>query len=239
MIGKGKSKWFQRFLFGCGVVMTVLTVACLQWMRSHAPAPPSLATPTPAATSTTPANSVPSPYTATPQDAASPQYTATPQASLTPLPDIAELQLPPGLKLIIPVANIQPAQLRDTYTEARSEGRVHNAIDILAPQGTPVLAAADGQIVRFFNSERGGITLYQLSNDQRVVLYYAHLQRYAEGMAEGRPVRQGDTLAYVGDTGNAGAGNYHLHFGVWLITDPKRYWDGDNLNPYPLLKAGR
>lgn len=147
--------------------------------------------------------------------------------------------LPASLKLIIPVANIQPAQLRDTYTEARAEGRVHNAIDIIAPQGTPVLAAADGKIVRFFNSERGGITLYQLSNDQRVVFYYAHLQRYADGVTEGRLVRQGETIAYVGDTGNAGAGNYHLHFAVWLIDDPKRFWDGTNLNPYPLLKEGR
>lgn len=155
------------------------------------------------------------------------------------MPEAASTQLPPGLQLIIPVANIQPAQLRDTFTEARTEGRVHNAIDIMAPQGTPVLAAADGQLVRFFNSERGGITLYQLSSDQRVVFYYAHLQRYADGVAEGRSVRQGETIAYVGDTGNAGAGNFHLHFGVWLINDPKHFWAGANLNPYPLLKETR
>lgn len=227
MTEKRKGQWGWRLLFGGGAALIVLVWAWQQRQRSFVLVEPPVATPSPVAT------------TMTPQLSVTPQLTVTPLPAFTLIPNFAEPQLPPGLKLIIPVANIQPAQLRDTFTEARSEGRVHNAIDILAPQGTPVLAAADGKIVRFFNSERGGITLYQLSNDQRVVFYYAHLQRYAEGIAEGRPVRPGDTIAYVGDTGNAGAGNYHLHFGVWLITDPKRYWDGDNLNPYPLLKEGR
>lgn len=227
MTEKRKGQWGWRLLFGGGAALIVLVWAWQQRQRSFVLVEPPVATPSPVAT------------TMTPQLSVTPQLTVTPLPAFTLIPNSAEPQLPPGLKLIIPVANIQPAQLRDTFTEARSEGRVHNAIDILAPQGTPVLAAADGKIVRFFNSERGGITLYQLSNDQRVVFYYAHLQRYAEGIAEGRPVRPGDTIAYVGDTGNAGAGNYHLHFGVWLITDPKRYWDGDNLNPYPLLKEGR
>lgn len=227
MTEKRKGQWGWRLLFGGGAALIVLAWAWQQRQRSFVLVEPPVATPSPSAT------------TMTPQLSVTPQLTVTPLPAFTLIPNSAEPQLPPGLKLIIPVANIQPAQLRDTFTEARSEGRVHNAIDILAPQGTPVLAAADGKIVRFFNSERGGITLYQLSNDQRVVFYYAHLQRYAEGIAEGRPVRQGETIAYVGDTGNAGAGNYHLHFGVWLINDPKRYWDGDNLNPYPLLKEGR
>lgn len=148
-------------------------------------------------------------------------------------------QLPAGLKLIIPVANVKVEQLLDTYTAARSEGRVHNAIDIMAPQGTSVLAAADGKIARLFNSDKGGITLYQFSSDQQVIFYYAHLQRYADGVEAGRAVRQGETIAYVGDTGNAGPGNYHLHFAVWLVTDPKRYWDGLNVNPYPILKESR
>ncbi|MBI1761964.1 MAG: M23 family metallopeptidase [Acidobacteria bacterium] len=162
---------------------------------------------------------------------------ATPSVSATPFPTVAA-QLPPGLKLIIPVAGIRSAQLRDTFSEARSEGREHNAIDIMAPAGAPVLAAADGKLVKLFNSERGGLTLYQLSNDQRVVFYYAHLQRYAEGLTVGQALRQGDTIAYVGDTGNAGAGNYHLHFAVWLIQDARHFWDGLNLNPYSLLKEG-
>ena len=112
---------------------------------------------------------------------------------------------------------------------------MHDAIDIPAARGTPVLAAADGRIVKFFYSEKGGITIYQLSTDERLVYYYAHLERYADGLTEGHVARRGEVLAYVGDTGNAGAGNYHLHFSVATITDPKRYWAGTNINPYPLL----
>jgi len=125
--------------------------------------------------------------------------------------------------------------LLDTYSQSRSEGRSHNAIDIIAPHGTPVVAAADGQIIKLFLSKPGGITVYQLADDKRTVYYYAHLDRYAEGLREGQFVRRGETIAYVGDTGNSGAGNYHLHFSVSLVSDPKRYWDGTNINPYPLL----
>jgi peptidoglycan LD-endopeptidase LytH len=182
-------------------------------------------------------------------DATTPAPQSAPPPAPTPLPAEEPLatqsntpvsaQLPAGLKLIVPVAGVKPEQLRDTFTEARSEGRVHGAIDIMAARGTAVLAAAEGQLVRLFQSERGGITLYQLSKDQKVVFYYAHLERYAEGMAVGRWVQQGEVIAYVGDTGNAGAGNYHLHFGVWLVADPKRFWSGVNLNPYLLLKEAR
>jgi murein DD-endopeptidase MepM/ murein hydrolase activator NlpD len=138
--------------------------------------------------------------------------------------------------LIIPVAGVRPDQLRDTYSESRSEGRVHDAIDIPATLGTPVLAAADGTIVKLFQSERGGTTIYQLSTDNKLVYYYAHLDRYAEGLAAGHFAKQGETIAYVGDSGNAGAGNYHLHFSIAVISDPKHYWQGVNINPYPLLK---
>jgi murein DD-endopeptidase MepM/ murein hydrolase activator NlpD len=138
-------------------------------------------------------------------------------------------------KLIIPVAGVRPEQLRDTYSEARSEGRTHNAIDIMAAHGVAVLAAADGTIQRLFYSERGGNTIYQLSPDNRWVFYYAHLDSYAPGIAAGKPVKQGEVIAYVGDTGNAGAGNYHLHFAIWAVTDPKRIWDGETINPYPYL----
>lgn len=126
--------------------------------------------------------------------------------------------------------------MQDTYNNARSEGRVHNAIDIIAPRGTPVLAVADGRIVKLFNSVPGGITIYQLADDNRTIYYYAHLDRYADGLSEGYVARRGETIAYVGDTGNAGSGNYHLHFSVSHVSDPKRYWDGVNVNPYPLLK---
>jgi murein DD-endopeptidase MepM/ murein hydrolase activator NlpD len=137
--------------------------------------------------------------------------------------------------LIIPVAGIRREQLVDTFTAARSEGRVHDAIDIMAPGGTPVVAAADGQIVKFFDSKAGGITIYEMSTDKRIVYYYAHLQRRAENLSEADPVSQGTTIGYVGDTGNAGAGNTHLHFAIAVIDDPKNFWHGTYIDPYPIL----
>jgi murein DD-endopeptidase MepM/ murein hydrolase activator NlpD len=139
-------------------------------------------------------------------------------------------------RLIIPVAGVRPEQLRDTFSESRAEGRIHDAIDIASPRGTPVIAAADGPIVKLFQSERGGTTIYQLSTDGKLVYYYAHLDRYAEGLAEGHFTKQGETIAYVGDTGNAGPGNYHLHFSIAEISNPKDFWHGVNINPYPLLR---
>lgn len=169
-----------------------------------------------------------------------PPTSPTPDTSpALPIPASPALPTPEGAtpnNLIIPVAGVRPDQLRDTFSESRSEGRVHDAIDIAAPLGTPVLAAADGRIVKLFNSDRGGITIYQLSTDNKFIYYYAHLSRYAEGLIEGHFAKQGETIAYVGDSGNAGAGNYHLHFSIAIASDPKRYWEGTNINPYPLLK---
>jgi peptidoglycan LD-endopeptidase LytH len=173
--------------------------------------------------------------------APSPAANASPtfQNTVTPTPTGSPFTQTPGAEpnnLIVPVAGVRPDQLRDTFSESRSEGRVHDAIDIPAPLDTPVFAAADGTIVKLFQSERGGTTIYQLSTDNRFVYYYAHLDRYAEGLMEGHFAKQGETIAYVGDSGNAGAGNYHLHFSIALISDPKHYWQGVNINPYPVLK---
>ncbi|MFN2498413.1 MAG: M23 family metallopeptidase [Pyrinomonadaceae bacterium] len=140
------------------------------------------------------------------------------------------------LELIVPVQGVRAEQLQDTFMDARTEGRVHDAIDIPAPAGTPVLAVADGDIARLSQSERGGTTVYQYSADKKLIYYYAHLQRYADGLAPGKFVRQGEVIAYVGDTGNAGIGNYHLHFSISVIPNPARYWEGTNINPYPLLR---
>lgn len=140
----------------------------------------------------------------------------------------------PGASLTIPVMGIRPEQLRDTYEDART-GHVHHAIDIMAPGGSPVVAAADGTILKLRTGGNGGITLYQVAPDGRTLYYYAHLQRYAAGMREGLSLQRGQVIAYVGDTGNAGAGNYHLHFSVGRLTDPRRWWESENTNPYPLL----
>jgi len=154
----------------------------------------------------------------------------------SPTPTPAPANFVGRMTLIIPVAGVRPDQLLDTYSDARSEGRTHDAIDIMAPAETPVIAAADGKILKLFQSERGGTTIYQLSANQELVFYYAHLSHYADGLTEGSLVRQGQVIAYVGDTGNAGAGNYHLHFSIAVVSDPKRYWEGTNINPYPLLQ---
>ncbi len=138
-------------------------------------------------------------------------------------------------RLIVPVQGVRPQELTDTYNDARGEGRVHDAIDIAALKGTPVLAATDASVLKLFQSERGGTTLYLLASDKRTILYYAHLERYADGLTEGQPVRRGQVVAYVGDTGNAGPNNYHLHFEVTQNDNPKRFWDGTPVNPYPLL----
>ena len=137
--------------------------------------------------------------------------------------------------LIIPVAGVGQKQLIDSFADSRSDGRIHDAIDIAAPAGTPVLAAGDGKIIKFFDSEAGGITIYQTSYDERFVYYYAHLERRADDIHVGDVVKQGRTIGFVGDTGNAGAGNYHLHFSIMAVSDPKRYWEGVYVNPYPLL----
>ena len=159
------------------------------------------------------------------------------QVNVSPVPVATPPTIPgPTPNLIVPVAGVRPDQLRDTFSDARAEGRIHDAIDIPAAQGTPVVAAADGTIIKLFQSDRGGTTIYQLSSDARFFYYYAHLDRYADGLAEGQFVKQGTTIAYVGDTGNAGPGNYHLHFSIAIASDPKRWWEGVNINPYPLLR---
>ena len=165
----------------------------------------------------------------------------TPKPETTP---IAVLESPvPVLNqsteshLIIPVQGVTRDQLVDTFADARSEGRSHDAIDIPAPLGTPVLAAADGEIIKFHDSEKGGITIYQLSADRKYFFYYAHLQRRDDRIVEKQFVNKGTVIGYVGDTGNAGPGNFHLHFAISVAADPNRFWDGVSIDPYHILRG--
>jgi murein DD-endopeptidase MepM/ murein hydrolase activator NlpD len=137
--------------------------------------------------------------------------------------------------LLVPVAGVTISQLRDSFLDGRSEGRLHQALDIMAPSDTPVLATDDGKVMRLNQSERGGIMLYQSDPSGNYVYYYGHLSRYADGMFDGKQVRRGEVIAYVGDTGNAGAGNYHLHFGISKMSAPGKWSRGEPINPYPLL----
>ena len=154
----------------------------------------------------------------------------------TPQSPTQEIDAPPD-QLMIPVKGIKRSQLQDTFTSARANGRVHDAIDIMAAGGTPVLAASDGEIIKFFESVAGGITIYELTADKKYILYYAHLQSRQPGLNEHDQVKRGQVIAYVGDTGNAGPGNYHLHFAIAEAIDPKRWWAGPYINPYPILKS--
>lgn len=140
--------------------------------------------------------------------------------------------------LIVPVAGVLPSELSDSYGASRSGGRTHEGIDILAPEGTPVLAAATGVIVGRDSSAMGGLALYQRDLDQRTIYFYGHLQRYRAGVKEGDLVRQGDVLAYVGQTGNVPPGMPHLHFSVHTVTDPNRWWRGRSVRPCDLLPCG-
>jgi len=170
----------------------------------------------------------------------------TPVPTVQPIPEPFEINADQAANgspadpnaLMIPVVGIKRDQIQDTFNDSRSAGRVHNAIDIMAPLGTPVVAVADGEIAKFFDSERGGITIYQYSSDRRYIYYYAHLQKRADNLKEKDFVKQGTIIGYVGDTGNSGAGNYHLHFTITAAADGERYWEGSDVNPYPFLKNG-
>lgn len=143
---------------------------------------------------------------------------------------------PSGLAL--PVVGVEPGQLTDTFDAARAAGRRHDAIDIMAAEGTPVIAAADGTIEKLFNSVRGGITIYERSPDQKWEYYYAHLSSYAPGLHEGQQVKRGQVIARVGHTGDASAAGPHLHFAINTMGPGERWWNGTPINPYPLL-AGK
>jgi murein DD-endopeptidase MepM/ murein hydrolase activator NlpD len=141
-------------------------------------------------------------------------------------------------RLIVPVRGVAASALRDDFDQARGAGtRRHEALDIPAPRGTPVVAATDGRIVKLFDSEAGGLTIYQSDPGNRFVLLYGHLDRYEPGLREGATVRQGQVIGYVGSTGNASLDTPHLHFAVARSADPARWWgSGTPVNPYPLLK---
>lgn len=145
-----------------------------------------------------------------------------------------ELRREADAALTIPVAGVRREELKDTYGAARSGGRAHKGVDIFAARGTPVLAAAAGVIVNRDSNSVGGLSLYHRAMDGRTIYYYAHLDGIRAGLKVGDLVRAGDRLGYVGSTGNV-RGSPHLHFAVFTVTDPNRWWRGRDLNPYVLL----
>ena len=140
--------------------------------------------------------------------------------------------------LAIPVVGVKVDQLVDTFDAARSQGRRHDAIDIMSAEGTPVIAVADGVVEKLFTSVRGGLTIYQRSPDKKFEFYYAHLSAYAPGLQEGQQIKRGQVIGRVGHTGDASPEGPHLHFAINTMGPTDRWWNGTPINPYPLL-AGK
>jgi murein DD-endopeptidase MepM/ murein hydrolase activator NlpD len=166
-----------------------------------------------------------------------PAHSATPTAPPHSAP--AALSSEPAPPLTIPVAGVTPAALTDSFSDGRGGGtRSHRAIDVMAPLGATVIAAAPGRIEKLFFSAKGGQTIYQRAPDGRWIYYYAHLSAYAPGLAEGQELRAGQPIGAVGASGDADPGAPHLHFQL-IRANPAAPWyqDGEPVNPYPLLRG--
>ena len=161
-----------------------------------------------------------------------PGATASPPGASTPP---APTPLLAKGALIVPVQGIEASALRDTYDEHRGGSRTHEALDIPAPRGTPVLSATGGRVLKLFDSKAGGQMVYAADSSERFILMYAHLDAYAPGLAEGQPLRRGQVLGTVGTTGNAPPNVPHLHFAIARSNDVKVWWKGAPVNPYPVL----
>jgi murein DD-endopeptidase MepM/ murein hydrolase activator NlpD len=162
-----------------------------------------------------------------------------PAPELAEVPSLPPIPPPPELVargLVFPVRGVDPGSLVDTFTAPRPGERVHNAVDIMAPRGTPVLAVADGTVQQLGTGGAGGIAVYQVDAEGRFAYYYAHLDRLAAGLEEGEAVRAGQVIGYVGTTGNAPAGAPHLHFAVYELANTARRWGGRPINPVPLWR---
>jgi peptidoglycan LD-endopeptidase LytH len=178
---------------------------------------------------------LPAPPAAAAPLSAEPAPSSVPPPS-TAVPPAASVQELRRRALTIPVDGIKPDQLVESFLDERSGARVHEALDILAPRNTPVKAVEDGTIARLFFSKAGGITVYQFDPSEQFCYYYAHLERYAEGLQEGQKVRRGQVLGYVGTSGNAPKETPHLHFAVFQLTPAKHWWEGTAIDPYPVLR---
>ncbi len=182
---------------------------------------------------------------AQPTDSAGPEpapppviRSATREAAPVPVIDIT--QALPALRsreLTVPVRGIEADDLVGSFDDERSGGRRHEALDILAPRNTPVVAVEDGTIARLFESKAGGLTIYQFDPSNTFTYYYAHLEKYAAGLTAGDRVRRGQVIGYVGTTGNAPPDTPHLHFAIFRLTDAKRWWEGAPVDPFRVWRG--
>jgi len=207
------------------LVLTPVQAARIEPVSLALPAAPEVsAAPSPSPAESTPTPPVPG--TTYPADA--PPAVTRPEAAVPSLTGAMP-------KLAMPIAGIDPRTLHSNFSEARG-GHAHEALDIMTPRGTPVLAVAEGNVVKLFNSKPGGLTVYQFDNTQKWCYYYAHLDRYAEGLREGTLLRKGEILGYAGSTGDASPSAPHLHFAVFELGPEKSWWKGTPIDPLAFLK---
>jgi peptidoglycan LD-endopeptidase LytH len=223
-------RWARRSgLAACGLlVAAALALAANETLRRPAAAPEGVS-----AVPVVPAPVMPVGMPVVPPAAARPPARAGPADAAGTAASEDELAvLRRGL--VVPVAGIERSALRDSYTELRGD-RIHEAMDVLAPRGTPVVSAADGTVLKLFDSVPGGLMVYASDSSGRFILLYGHLDRYASGLAEGAPLTRGQVIGYVGTTGNAAAGTPHLHFEIQRGNPEVAWWKGVPVNPYLLL----
>ena len=211
-----------------GFALGAATVLLIVWLYQRSGGSMEAAvTPPPAAPRTTP----------TPETPPADEPQGPPAQPMAPSigdlsPDLARRDL------LVPVQGYGRDELLDTFDDARGGGRVHEAMDIIVPRNTPVVAVEAGRIAKLFTSDQGGLTIYQFDPTETYSYYYAHLERYAPGLKEGDQVARGQLLGYVGTSGNAGPDNPHLHFAIFKLNEEKNWWQGTPINPYQVLRGG-
>jgi murein DD-endopeptidase MepM/ murein hydrolase activator NlpD len=225
-------RWLLTFLLG----VLVGAGGLFAWLRQIPHEPPA---PVQAAAST---GSLPAPPGPDIESRLPPAPKVTPDLSEvdlplrpTTLPNEARDASLPSSKLMIPVEGMSLANIKDNFDQPRGAERHHEALDIMAPKGTKVIAAADGKVAKLFTSKPGGLTIYQFDPTEKFAYYYAHLDRYADGIKEGMDIKRGDVIGYVGVSGNSDPNAPHLHFAVFELTPEKQWWKGTPVDPYPLL----
>lgn len=177
---------------------------------------------------------VASPITVTtPPPSPSAGASALPSPASEPPVLVSDLERLRQRGLLPPIAGLNVRAIRDTFEEMHG-GHRHEAIDILSPRGTPVVAVDDGPVGKLFTSKQGGLTVYQFDPKGEYCYYYAHLDRYAEGLSDGAALKRGDRVGYVGTTGNAPSDTPHLHFTIFRLGPERRWWEGVAVNPFPL-----
>ena len=236
-------KWLLTFLAGLllgagGLFVYLRQVGHVdqQPVVAVAPCPAVVSAPAAAGTTIAPGSLPPAPVVPTDlSEADLPLRPVQTAAEVATTASVASTAAASSNKLLIPVEGMKLAQLSDNFDQPRGTERHHEALDIMAPKGTKVLAVADGKVVKLFDSKAGGLTVYQFDPSEKLAYYYAHLDKYADGLKEGAPVKRGDLIGYVGVTGNAAPNAPHLHFAVFELTPEKQWWKGTPLNPFPMM----